>query len=171
MLYFLCTENMNTIGDAKSMLQAFTNQIVQKKPEVCALIEQYITGPSSLAQVRKLLPIVLGSLTNVRVVVDGVDGCHEKEQDKCLKELVSLSRCRGVKVLIATQDISSIGNHLASRSSLDLTEQRIPIEMAISSFVRAKLDRIPALTFADSTTRQRVESTLMQKADGGSSNL
>lgn len=167
MLYFVCNDNMNTIRDAKSMLQAFIVQIVQKNPEVCSIIQQHMAGPSSLSQARRLLPIILASLSNVRIIVDGVDGCDGGAQDQCLKELIALvSKCRGLKVLIATQDTARIAFYLSSRSNLNLDQQRIPMQIAITSLVRSRIEHVPALVHADSTTQSWVENTLRDKADG-----
>jgi len=98
--------------------------------------------------------------------VDGVDGCDARGQEQCLRELISMSKCRGVKVLIATQDVPSVTIHLASRSSLDLSYQRIPIESAILSLIRARITKVQALACLDASTQKRIETLLIGKADG-----
>lgn len=170
MLYFLFTENTKTIRDSKSLLQALVNQLVLRNAELCAIIHHdFISGPSSVSQLRKLLPRLLATFACVRIIVDGIDDCDQKLQESILKELVSLSKCNGTKVLVSSQDIGAISKVLAARSSLDLSNEHIPTQQAISSIVRARIidgQEIPAMKDSSEADQTMIENTLVNKADG-----
>lgn len=127
----------------------------------------------SLPQLKQLLPDLLSTFTSVRIIVDGLDECDEKEQNLILVEMLALagfkSSSTSCKVLISSQDLLTISRRLRTRSSIDLSQERVAIESAISSFVHATIAQSPLLCDPDSIDKNvidRIEQTLLSKADG-----
>lgn len=127
----------------------------------------------SVPQLKQLLPNLLSTFPSVRIIVDGLDECDDKEQNLILIELLALAGLKSLstscKVLISSQDLLTISRRLRTRSSIDLSQERVAIESAISSFVHDTISQSPFLgdtEIIDKKIIDRIEQTLLTKADG-----
>ena len=71
-------------------------QLAQEQPDLCAFIQNCFVNnghPASVAQLRRLLPVLLSAFSSIRIVVDGLDECDEEEQNSLLTELTKLAGC------------------------------------------------------------------------------
>jgi NACHT domain len=176
MLYFLCTEAMPGSKQCKTLFRAIVTQLVQKQPDLCAFIQNEFVNnghQASVAQLRQLLPVLLSAFSSIRIIVDGLDECDEKEQNSFLTELTKLAGCNNssssCKILISSQDFITISRSLRKRSSINLSQERAPIQTAISRFVRSRITRNHLLydpENSNKTLAAQVEQTLVNKADG-----
>jgi hypothetical protein len=175
-LYFLCAETQPESKHCRSLLRALVRQLIQKQPELCAMIQSsYVNNglQPSVPQLKQLLPRLLSTFTSVRIIVDGLDECDEKEQNLILMEMLALAGFKSFstscKVLISSQDLLTISRRLRTRSSIDLSQERVAIESAISSFVHATIAQSPLLCDTESIDKKvidSIEQTLLSKADG-----
>lgn len=176
MLYFLCTEAMPESKQCKTLFRAIVTQLVQKQPDLCAFIQHEFVNnghQASVAQLRRLLSVLLSAFSSIRIIVDGLDECDEKEQNSFLTELTKLTGCNNslssCKILISSRDFITISRSLRNRSSINLSQESAPIQMAISRFVRSRITQNHLLYDTEKTNKMlaaQVEQTLVNKADG-----
>lgn len=159
-----------------SFLRGLVRQIIQKEPGLCAYIhENFILQghQSSVLQMRRMLPTLLSAFSSIRIVVDGVDECDEKQQKAILDEAMALARCENsmnsCKVLISSQDVITISRKLYMRSCINLSHEHTVIQAAITSFVHSKIRQNPLFQDTESKIGNQaaeIEQKLVNKADG-----
>lgn len=115
-----------------------------------------------MAQLRILVPQLLEVVAYTRIVVDGVDECSKDNQKVILKELQAV--CAGsshCKVLFSSRKEVHIQGKLAKNQiSFD---GRIEVDVDIRSLVKYKITKLPT---SNQTLLDRLESTLVEKANG-----
>lgn len=128
---------------------------------------------STTRNLRRFLHLIIPTFHSVRIIIDGVDECDASEQDAILDESLKLAslgkESTSCKVLISSQDITTIFRKLRARSSIDLSMERGAVHNAIKSFVRGRVAR--SRLFADAENfntvdKAMVEQILVDKAGG-----
>jgi hypothetical protein len=130
---------------------------------------------TSVAQLRKILPILLSSLQSVRIVVDGLDEYEDKDHKPILAELLALAKCNKSdgtrKLLISSRDAVRIARVLLRRSNIDLSSERAAIASAIQGFVRSSVSDLHLNLDQEQVhgaAMAAIERTLVLKANGKS---
>lgn len=176
----MCTDSQSESRQCRTLLQALAWQLVRDHQHLCAAVNiEFInqgSQRSSKPQIRRLLEVALSSYPSVRIIIDGLDECDDKQQEEILEEMIGLARPSNsssiCKILISSQDIRTIFRKLQNRTNIDLSREHVAIQTAISSFVRAQVEHSPLFRATDGLDKeelQNVEQTLINKADGSCS--
>jgi hypothetical protein len=117
-----------------------------------------------MAQLRVLIPQLLGLLPYTRIVIDGLDECSIDDQKAVLKELQSLCLRPAIhsKVLFSSRQEVYIHKKLSGNPQVIL-EKRDEVELDIHLFVKYKMTQ---LRTSNRNLLKRIESLLIEKADG-----
>jgi hypothetical protein len=178
-LYLLCTDSLPESRECRSLLQALTWQLVREQPHLCAAVQvDFINQAlqrSSKPQIRKVLHLAIAAYPSIRIILDGLDECDHIQQGEILEEMIGLTKTVSgssvCKVLISSQDVLTISRKLRTRTSINLSQERTAIHSAISSFVRTQVAQSPLFQDIEGLGKveiERVEQTLVNKADGSS---
>jgi hypothetical protein len=117
-----------------------------------------------MAQLRLLVPQLLGIVDYTRIVIDGIDECLMENQKTILKELQALctspnSHC---KILFSSRREVYICEKLSGMPQISLGGRQ-EVDFDIRSFVKYKVSK---LRTSDPELVDRVEKILVEKADG-----
>lgn len=165
--YYFCN-NQEYDNVCLQILAVIVLQIIRQQPEICSLIANefaYRVVNCGVAQLRILVPRLLELVAYTRIVVDGIDECSKDNQKIILKELkgviASSSHC---KVLFSSRKEVHIQEKLAKNQiSLD---GRKEVDLDIRSLIKYKITKLPT---SNQDVLDRIESTLVEKANGNKS--
>lgn len=136
------------------------------------LYEEYVAkGLSPVAKVLKpALIAVSKSADMVRLIVDGLDEIEASEHKAVLRELKTLTEICGetCKLLIASQDISSIRSLLGRTPQIFLRDERQAIETDMRVVVDARLAELDeSLNGAlDEDQKEALRDSILSNAGG-----
>jgi hypothetical protein len=165
--YFCNSQDAGTV--CSQILRTVALQLLRRNPDLASLIaNQYVYRGSNcgMAQLRVLIPQILEVVPYTRIVIDGLDECSTEDQKPVLKEVQCLClrpmiRC---KVLFSSRREVYIREKLSGNQHISL-EERDEVESDIQLFVKYKLTK---LRTSDRNLLKKIESLLMEKANGGS---
>ncbi|CZR69490.1 related to vegetatible incompatibility protein HET-E-1 [Phialocephala subalpina] len=164
--YYFCS-SQDTENICHQILAIIVLQIIRQHPEVCTLIaNEYVYRGSTcgMVQLRSLVPQLLEVVGYTRIIVDGIDECSKDDQKTILKELQSIcvSPTTHCKILFSSRREVHIREKLSSQPQVSL-DGRQEVDFDIRSFIKYKVTK---LRTSDKDLLDRVESILVEKADG-----
>ena len=167
--YYFCNSHTNERDRCSQILKSIAAQLLRAHLDLAAHVADKYAHQgraSSIQQLRKLIPELLATIPLTRIVVDGLDECHERDQKSILTELLSLSKDSGAhcKVLFSSRESVYISRTLRRKPNISLKERKADVDTDIRVFVNENLtelrDRFGNQIMDD------VEQRLVQKADG-----
>ena len=122
-----------------------------------------------MVQLRKLIPELLANVPATRIVIDGLDECHQKDQQAVLQELLPLclpsdAHC---KVLFSSREGAHISKMLRKNPYINLKDKNLEVDNDIRHFVNQNLAELRERFGCE--VLDRIEQKLVEKADGRSS--
>ncbi|PQE25152.1 hypothetical protein CJF31_00006017 [Rutstroemia sp. NJR-2017a BVV2] len=164
--YYFCN-SQDTGNVCHQILTIIVLQILSQHPDICTLIANefvYRGASCGMAQLKILVPQLLEIITYTRIVIDGIDECSKENQKAILKELDVI--CTGsttqCKVLFSSRREVHIHKKLSKQPQISL-DGRQEVDQDIRSFVKYKIAK---LSTSDQDLLNRIESTLVEKANG-----
>lgn len=153
------------------ILRTIALQLLRRYLDLASLIaNQYVYRGSNcgVAQLRVLIPQLLELVPYTRIVIDGLDECSIDDQGTVLKELQSLCLRSTIfcKILFSSRQEVYIRDKLSGSLSISL-EKRDEVESDIRLFVKYKITK---LRTSDQDILKKIESLLVEKANGKRSN-
>ncbi|KAH7308822.1 hypothetical protein BKA65DRAFT_174630 [Rhexocercosporidium sp. MPI-PUGE-AT-0058] len=164
--YYFC--NSQESGNICSqILRTIALQLLRRKVDLASLIANqyvYLGTSCGMAQLRTLLPQMLETLESTRIIIDGLDECPELEtQVSILRELQRLlGKDLHCKVIISSRREVKIAEKLSRKPQIQL-DGRQEVESDIRLYVKYKIGSIET---ADHELRAKIESILVEKANG-----
>jgi hypothetical protein len=163
--YHICnsyTTGKNLLGD---ILRSIAVQLLRLNLELAIYVfENYANKglPPSIVRLRKLLPELLGTISSVRIIIDGLDEYPEPDQRSILTELIKISgdNCR---ILFSNREGTLITRTLGSKPTISLRDQD-GVNKDIELHVHARLKELRS-RFGDVLVN-RIENDIVEKADG-----
>ena len=163
-------------NELSHLLKCLTVQLVRRNRPLSAYIhKEYIErGLSpSVARLKTLIARLSSATRELRICIDGVDECAEKDQTQIISAILPLVQQSAsntlCKVLFATRDTRPLARHLAKFATISLTEERSLIDPAIKGLVQASLPSLSRQIGDDSPQNDliaRIEHDLVTKAEG-----
>lgn len=167
--YCFCS-SLNAGAVCSKILRTLALQLLRRHLELASLMahEFVYQGVScGVTQLRILVPQLLEVVPCTRIIMDGLDECSKEDQKIILKEIQSL--CLGprthCKVLISSRREVYLREKLAGNQHISL-EERAEVESDIRLYVRYKMIKLHT---SNQNLLKRIESLLVEKADGTSS--
>lgn len=169
--YYFC--NSKDIGNVcHQILTTVILQILRQHPDICTLIanEFVYRGVScGMAQLKILVPQLLEIIAYTRIIIDGIDECSKENQKAILRDLEVV--CTGpttrYKVLFSSRREVQIYKKLSEQPQISL-DGRQEVDWDIRSFVKYKITK---LNTSDQDLLDKIESILVEKANGENSTL
>lgn len=164
--YYFC--NSHDPGSiSHQVLRTVALQLLRQNLDLASLISnEYVYRGLScgMPQLRILVSHLLEIMPGTRIVIDGLDECSQENQRMVLKDLQTA--CIGpekqCKVLIASRREVTISEKLSSKPQINL-DGREEVHSDIRSFVKHKISE---LRTSDAELSKKIESVLVEKADG-----
>lgn len=119
-----------------------------------------------MVYLRRLISDILATIQSVRIVVDGLDECQEKNQKLALQELMSIctSTDRQCKLLISSRDVMHMKKVLGRSPCISLQGRKAEVNHDIGLFVHDHLTRLQGNLNQDFI--KEIEKSVVEKADG-----
>ena len=174
MLYYICNSFSLQNSDISHILKCLTAQLVSKNQGLSAFVhKEYIQkGLSpSVARLKALISNLISSTKDVRIVIDGLDECLDKDQSNIVTSLLPFTQTTSTicKLLFTSRDLRLISRHLKKHLTVALSDERLFIENGIKSYVEDSLssfqDQLESLG-QDKDLVTRIQHDLTAKADG-----
>ncbi|KAL8631318.1 hypothetical protein Q9189_003001 [Teloschistes chrysophthalmus] len=169
-LYFFCGSRPFDPKDASTLLiRTVTVQLLRQNLDLAPLIHQDFLqkglGPSG-PTIRKVLKEILSTVTNVRIILDGIDEWGQTAQQDTLKILAELQRQGGnqCKLLVSSRKEPLIAKHLPQKLHVHITGQTAAglhcyIQSSVES-LREQFADLPPSIFG------KLQRNLVDKANG-----
>jgi hypothetical protein len=170
-VFFFCNSHTDRADLCSQILRTLILELLRSQPHLTSHIFEHYARQGrtpSLGQIKKLLPDLLSAVSSVRIVIDGLDECQEKDQKAILTELLSAVRTSTspCKIFVSSRAETFISKALQKRPTISLTEkaERQKVNEDIQEYVRHSLMALRE-TFL-STLVDDVERTVVRKAQG-----
>ncbi|KAF4975683.1 hypothetical protein FZEAL_7573 [Fusarium zealandicum] len=170
--FFFCDFNTPTSAASGHIFRAITAQIVHLLSTAAPYLysECVAKGQKPTADVlKRLLPGLLSSIDDIRLIVDGVDEISTSEHRKLLSDMLFLTKgASGCKLLLISQDIPSISVQLSKQPRFSMADETINIQKDISAIVEHSLREIDSQHEGalGETVLQDLLSDVLNKAEG-----
>ena len=178
-LYYFCNNYRSSeTNSAVAVFSAYCCQLIQTHEPLCSYIyDEYICkglNPSS-SILSRALHIMLSSVENVRIVIDGVDEWDHGTIKRLLTDLMRLttiSNSSGAgpshKLLISSRDEPHINHVLLKKPFLSLSDEGIAINTAIRTYTHATISDIRDRLSdnVDASVMSALEDKLVEKSNG-----
>ncbi|KAK8057086.1 hypothetical protein PG996_011023 [Apiospora saccharicola] len=170
--FFFCDFQTPSHGVGARILRSIVAQMLSLVPEAVPYIFAEYVGkarPSTGDSLRKVLQNIFSLITELRLVIDGIDEVTPSEHRNLLRDLLQLTKSApNLKLLLVSQDISTISLHLAKQKSITMSEERSSIEKDLGLIVRDSLDEIAELHGGQigEDVISTLESNILTKAEG-----
>jgi len=162
---------------AGTVLRSLTRQVVRQRRDFASLIygDYLLKGrEASTHTLRELIVTLASGMSDLCVVVDGLNECEDAEMRDTLLTLTTLSAKKqaavnSCKVLVFSTDIPNIGKAFKKAPSISLNAEKAAIDNAIRIFIHDKfeelrLDRDDSQAFEGLFTD--LEQQMIAKAQG-----
>lgn len=164
--YYFCN-GQDTGNVGHQILKTVVLQLVRHVPDLTSLIANEFVYPAAscgIAQIKMLISQLLEVVPNTRIVVDGIDECSKDNQKSIIKDLqnVCIGPTTQCKVIFSSRREVSIRERLVARPQISL-DGREEVDFDIRSYVKHRMKK---LATSDGALLNRVESILVEKADG-----
>ena len=127
------------------MLKALVAQLLRTNRDLAShVLEKYAfkgVAPS-ISQLKNLLLQMLAAVESVRIVIDGLDECDEKNHSLILTILLSSSKVNDCKILISSRDGGMIAKTLRNKPTMHINDEHREVEKTIGSFVGQGLQEV-----------------------------
>lgn len=170
-IFFFCNSHTDRADLCSQILRTLILELLRSQPYLTSHIFEHYARQGrtpSLGQIKKLLPDLLSAVSSVRIVIDGLDECQEKDQKAILTELLSAVKTSTspCKILVSSRAETFISKALRKRPTISLTEkrEREKVDEDIQEYVRHSLMALRD-TFLG-TLVDDVERTVVRKAQG-----
>ena len=168
--YYFCRFSPNGADTCVEVLRVMVAQLVKSQPDMLPHIHQNYVDKAlnpSLKVMKELLAQVLSGLPSSRIVLDGVDECHEAQQKEILSTLLSLQKNapNSCKLLISSRvDEGYIKSVLRQMPSIRLKDHN---SEAISLFVDQNVAELSDIFDSlEDDLLDRIRRELCSKAGG-----
>jgi hypothetical protein len=174
------SSNNKDVNNCSILLQSLTAQAIRSNHDLAALVYDDVLshGSPSIAQMRRIVPTLLATFHSVRIVVDGLDECNDKDQGSILKELIALGKnirdlpggtSANCKILVSSRDVDQISRHLSRRATIALGTESTALSSAIQGYVSSRVTVLVSNLDGVSSPADvsfGLEEALVGKADG-----
>ncbi|KAK6855680.1 hypothetical protein PG995_007831 [Apiospora arundinis] len=170
--FFFCDFQTPSHGISACILRSIVAQMLPMVPDAVPYIYDEYVGkarPSTGDTLKNILQNMFSLTKELRLVIDGIDEVASSEHRKLLRDLLQLTKSTpNLKLLLVSQDISTISVHLAKHSKITMSEERSSIEKDLGLIVRDSLEEIAGL-HGDQIGKEvmsQLESSILTKAEG-----
>lgn len=173
--YYFCRFSPTGTDTCVEVMRIVVAQLVKSQPDLLPHIHQNYVDKAlnpSLKVMKGLLAQVFSGLHSCRIVLDGIDECHETQQKEILSTFLSLQKNapNSCKLLISSRvDEGYIKNVLRQKPSIRLKEHTTD---AISLFVQQNVAELSDMFDSlEDDLLNRIRHELCSKAGGKCSHL
>ncbi|KAF4957355.1 hypothetical protein FSARC_11330 [Fusarium sarcochroum] len=170
--FFFCDFNTPVHAASTGIFRALTAQVLRFSSDAAPFIyEEYMAnGKKPTTDIlKKLLPRLIANISDIRLIVDGLDEIPTSEHRKLITDLLRITRevpeCR---MLLISQDVPSISVQLSKYTQLSMAEEgantRKDLTVVVSEFLRdLNSQHDDAL---GETVLQGLQYDILKKAEG-----
>ncbi|KAF9771627.1 hypothetical protein IL306_010728 [Fusarium sp. DS 682] len=170
--FFFCDFNTPVHAASTGIFRALTAQILRLSPDTAPFVyeESIAHGKKPTTDIlKKLLPRLIGNMSDVRLVVDGLDEISTSEHRKLITDLLRVIKdAPGCKMLLISQDVPSISVQLSKHTRLSMAEEGVntqkDLAVVVNGFLR-DLDSQHDGALGE-TVLQDLQNDILQKAEG-----
>jgi hypothetical protein len=167
--YHICnsyTTGKNLLSD---LLRSIADQLLRENLDLAPYIFDNYANKGlapSVVRLRKLIPELLGTVSSVRIIIDGLDEYPEPDQRTILTDLISLTKSPGgnFRVLCSNREGTLITRILGGKPTISLRDQDVDINSDIKLHVHARLKEFRN-QYGDHLIN-KIEQDIVSKADG-----
>ena len=167
--YHICdsyTTGKNLLGE---ILRSITLQLLKSNLDLAPYIFENFANKGlspSIVRLRRLLPELVGTISDIRIIVDGMDEYPESDQRTIFTELMNLCKLSQCRVLFSNRDGKVIDKQLGGKPTVSLKDQQVDVAKDIEAYVHTSLGDFRK-AHGDAFINQ-LESRIAQKASGKS---
>jgi Cdc6-like AAA superfamily ATPase len=125
--FFFCDYNTSALDIGTQILRTICSQIIRMAPDLVPYVYDECLGKAHRASsdvLRRIIPQLFARFDDVNLIVDGIDEIPSSEHRSLIITLLQLSKsCSGLKLLLVSQDLSTISTHLSKKPTLCLREE------------------------------------------------
>jgi len=176
-LYYFCGQQSSIVAKPAHVVCTLIAQLVRQNPDMAAYIyeEHIVSGhATSLVRAKQLLRTLIGTLTFIRVIIDGVDELDPCIHGLVIQDILSLSNtidpATTCKVVVSGRNIPSISDKMNKYPALDLDKQRKCVDASIASYIKNELGalcvNLRQLHPNPGSIITEIEEELIEKAEG-----
>ncbi|KAM0199769.1 hypothetical protein ACHAPI_002860 [Fusarium lateritium] len=170
--FFFCDFNTPVHAASTGVFRALTAQILRLSPETAPFVyEEYIAHGKKPTNdtLTKLLPRLISNISDLRLVVDGLDEIPTSEHRKLITDLLRVIKdAPGCKLLLISQDVPSISVQLSKHPRLSMAEEGANTEKDLAVVVNGFLRDLDSQHDGalGETVLRGLQSDILQKAEG-----
>ncbi|KAM0224492.1 hypothetical protein ACHAQD_002064 [Fusarium lateritium] len=170
--FFFCDFNTPVHAASTGVFRALTAQILRLSPETAPFVyEEYIAHGKKPTNdtLTKLLPRLISNISDLRLVVDGLDEISTSEHRKLITDLLRVIKdAPGCKLLLISQDVPSISVQLSKHPRLSMAEEGANTEKDLAVVVNGFLRDLDSQHDGalGETVLRGLQSDILQKAEG-----
>jgi hypothetical protein len=158
--FFFCNSHQGAGDKFSEIIRTLVLQILRTHQDLTShVFNEYVSQSSavSVPELKKLFPELVAVISPVRIVIDGLDECTERDQKLILKDICSLLSMSGgrCKILISSRDCPHIRKALYTKPKISLTEKKADVDADIRQYVSQEL----------SDLRERFDCQIIDKAE------
>ncbi|KAK8109245.1 hypothetical protein PG984_015046 [Apiospora sp. TS-2023a] len=170
--FFFCDFQTPSHSISTHILRSIASQILHIVPDAVPYIYNEYVGkpqPPSGQTLKRILHNLFSLAGDLRLVIDGIDEISPSEHQILLKDLLQLTKAApNLKLIVVSQDISTISKPLFKQNKLRMSDERCSIEKDLSLIVRDSLEEIAGF-HGDQIGKDvlgQLESDILKKAEG-----
>ncbi|KAK7960375.1 Vegetative incompatibility protein HET-E-1 [Apiospora saccharicola] len=170
--FFFCDFQTPSHSISTHILRSIASQILHIVPDAVPYIyNEYVGKPQPPAgqTLKRILQNLFSLAKDLRLVIDGIDEIAPSEHQILLKDLLQLTKAApNLKLLLVSQDISTISKPLSKQSKLRMSDERSSIEKDLTLIVRDSLEEIIGF-HGDQIGKDvlgQLERDILKKAEG-----
>ncbi|KAM0247555.1 hypothetical protein ACHAP5_004005 [Fusarium lateritium] len=170
--FFFCDFNTPVHAASTGVFRALTAQILRLSPDTAPFVyEEYIAHGKKPTNdtLTKLLPRLISNISDLRLVVDGLDEISTAEHRKLITDLLRVIKdAPGCKLLLISQDVPSISVQLSKHPRLSMAEESANTEKDLAVVVNGFLRDLDSQHDGalGETVLRGLQSDILQKAEG-----
>lgn len=142
--FFFCSHLQSSQRWPNEVLRSLSTQLLVANTGLAPYILETFAN-NGLRATKKSLGVIIekliSSLSQVRIIVDGLDECAQNEHGEIIEDLLKIKgpTAGACKVLISSRKFTSISKLLRTKAVVRLDDYPDHVNVAISSFVHARL--------------------------------
>ncbi|KAF2872665.1 hypothetical protein BDV95DRAFT_570327 [Massariosphaeria phaeospora] len=176
-LYYFCGQQSSITSRPAHAMCTIIAQLIRQYPDMAAYIyDEHIVNAhaASITRIKKLLQTLVGTISCVRIILDGIDELDGCTQGQVIEDMLSLTTSAGpgtvCKVLISGRNVPSISGKLSRYPILDLDRQRQCMDASIASYTTSELARLHTglqrIHQNSDDMIKKIREELIEKAEG-----
>lgn len=171
--FFFCNNHNDGTDKCSRIIRTIILQILRAHQDLAAYVfEEYVSKglAESMLQIKKLFSKLVSVISTVRIVIDGLDECCDKDQKLIMRELISLlTMSEGhCKMLFSSRDCPHICKALDKKPKISLTKRKANVDGDIQRYVNHAL--LDLRGRFDSHIIDNAERRIIYKAKGSCPN-